>query len=288
MRNKNKMSLFAIVLAFTIAIFSITVCAAENSGPLLLDDYNRASLGVEGNGGAYNTPNSKGITIYWIQWANAAPKIENNALKLQMDAKGWFGEGGMIKDAAYKYIVIKVKGEKGGEEKTLSLNPDAKGLVKYTDLKGADGKSLPGITKDYQNIVIDIEKSGFKLPGGFEALHFNNTDPITLYIDEIYLSKDGTVSQDTAASGDKTSTEQPSANNTNDNQAPAAQTSSDKTDSNQTTKDESKSQATNSQPQAVTTSEGSSNKGLLIGIIAVATAAAIGGVVYVLYIRKPN
>lgn len=290
---KIKKGLFSLALAgamtlFTMAVSSASILAAPE-GSMLLDDYNRAALGIQGNGGAYNTPNSKGITIYWIQMANTTAQVENNALKLQMNAKGWFGEGGAIKDPAFKYLVIKIKGEKGGEEKNLSLNPDAKGAVNYTDLKGSDGKPVPVITTEYQNIVIDIAKSGFKLPEGFEAIHFNNIDPITVYIDEIYLSKDGTASAVT----------DPSNNQTNNNQTGGQQTGGQQTNNNQTGSQQNNTQQpSNNQSNTGQKSEEQAafNKAdesksyipMMLGSITVVSVAAIGAVVYILFIRKPN
>jgi uncharacterized protein YdaT len=192
--NKKRVSkrfLIALIGMF-FTLFPSTIVMADSLDLVpIFDDYNRLDLGVEGEGGGYNSPNSAGIPIYWIQMRNVTAKIEDNALKLDMDKEAWFGEGVALKNPAFKYIIMKIKGEKGGEEKLLTLNPDAKGLKKFTQLKGPDGEPLPKITKEYQNLVIDIAKSGFTLPGGFEAIHFNNTGPLTVYIDEIYLSKDG-------------------------------------------------------------------------------------------------
>lgn len=274
---KNRRNLFAIVLAFAVVMLNLRVWAAPNEGPLLLDDYNRSTLGVEENGGAYNSPNSKGITIYWIQWANAVPVIEDNALKLKMEASGWFGEGGMIKDPAYKYIIMKVKGEKGGEEKELSINPDAKGSVSFKDLKGPDGNSIPVITKEYQNLVIDIEKSGFKLTEGFEAMHFNNVEAVTIYIDEIYLSKDGNPADFSV----------PAESGAND-QPVTAEPEKEKPVEEDKTKENTASAPTSNKPTVEITKEASNNKEVLAGVIAGATLVAIGGVVYVMFIRKPN
>lgn len=274
---KKRRNLFVIALALAIILLNLRVWAAPNEGPLLLDDYNRSTLGVEGNGGAYNSPNSKGITIYWIQWANAEPAIEDNALKLKMEASGWFGEGGMIKDPAYKYIIMKVKGEKGGEEKELSINPDAKGSVSFKDLKGPDGNSIPAITTEYQNVVIDIEKSGFKLAEGFEAMHFNNVGAVTIYIDEIYLSKDGNVA-DFSVSTESGVKDQPV----------FAEPEKEKTVEEDKTKENTVSVPASNKPNVEVTEEASNSKEVLAGVIAGATLVAIGGVVYVMYIRKQN
>lgn len=192
-RNAHRKLLILILCMLPmLSVSPETYAEGPNDSIVLFDDFNRAELGVTGTGGAYNAPNSAGIAIYWISMNDkTVAQIENNALKLTMDEEGWYGEGVAFKDPQYKYIIMKIKGEKGGEEKLLSLNPDAKGLVNFTDFKGPDGGPIPSITKEYQAIVIDIQKSGFNLPNGFEAIHFNNTGALTVYIDEIYLSKDG-------------------------------------------------------------------------------------------------
>ncbi|MDF2989185.1 MAG: chitin binding protein [Eubacterium sp.] len=194
----GRFGIFKLVVCILISIIIniipftfLAAAAADSKEVVLFDDFNREELGVTGDGGAYNAPNSAGIAIYWIQMANTKAQIENNALKISMDKNGWYGEGVAFKDPQYKYIIMKVKGEKGGEEKLLSINPDAKGSKKFFELKGPEGKPVPKVTKEYQTMVIDIKQSGLDLPNGFEAIHFNNAAPLTVYIDEIYLSKTG-------------------------------------------------------------------------------------------------
>ncbi len=194
MKKKNtflKLMLIFSMLIISVLLTSVGVFAADEPEVVIFEDYNRPDLGVTGEGGAYNSPNSAGIAIYWIQMRNVTAQVENNALKLAMDKEAWFGEGVAFKNPNYKYIIMKIKGEKGGEEKFLTINPDAVGLKKFSELKGPDGKPVPAITKEYRDIVIDIAKSGLDLPTGFEAMHFNNSGPLTVYIDEIYLSKTG-------------------------------------------------------------------------------------------------
>lgn len=304
--NFFRLIIFSIMFVFSMSLRSLYVLA-DAKDIMLFDDYNRTELGVTGNGGAYNTPNSAGIAIYWIQMANTKAQIENNALKVSMNANGWFGEGAAIKDPAFKYIVMKVKGEKGGEEKFLSINPDAKGLKKFIELKGLDGKPLPAITKDYQNIVIDIEKSGLPIPDGFEAMHFNNTEALTIYIDEIYLSKDGIPVDVNKTSADTSSTDNSAVNTDTTNT-----TSTDKTTSNVTSTDKATTDTTSTNNSTVSTDApkssedtqvanttentkdsslaqpASNKKPMLVGGIILIMVVGIGGVVYNSYIKKPN
>jgi hypothetical protein len=304
--NFLKITILSLIFVFLMSINSLYVLA-DAKDIMLFDDYNRTDLGVTGNGGAYNTPNSAGIAIYWIQMANTRAQIENSALKVSMDANGWFGEGAAIKDPAFKYIIMKIKGEKGGEEKFLSINPDAKGLKKFTELQGIDGKPVPAITKDYQNIVIDIGKSGLPIADGFEAIHFNNTEAITVYIDEIYLSKDGipvdvnktldhTSSTNSSAvktdSTDTTSTEKTTTDVTTTEKAATDTTSANNstvsTDTPKTAVDEPVSNTIDNIKDSSSTKITSNKKPILVGGILLIMAVAIGGVLYNSYIKKAN
>jgi hypothetical protein len=287
MKVKKKSSFLKLLMISIIFIFSMSVTSigvlADSKGIMLLDDYNREALGVTGNGGAYNSPNSAGVTIYWISMANTAAEIQNNAVKVTMGAKGWFGEGAAIKDPTFKYIIMKVKGEKGGEEKALSINPDAKGSKNFTDLKGPDGNPVPAITKDYQNIIIDIEKSGFKLPKGFEAMHFNNTDAVTIYIDEIYLSKDG-VPVDLSKEIPAATTSDNSGTDSKDSSASSSSISTS-SEASSTSADTIKA---NKAKASTTSNSSSNNKPILIGVIILVMVLATGGVIYNSFIKKPN
>lgn len=294
-----RLLIFSSVVVFSM-LFNFQGLSADSKDIIpIFDDFNRPDLGVTGEGGGYNEPNSAGIPIYWIQMRNVTAKIENNALKLSMKKDAWFGEGIALKDPIYKYIIMKVKGEKGGEEKFLTLNPDAKGLKKFNELKGADGKPIPKITKEYQNIVIDIAKSGFNLPSGFEAIHFNNTGELTVYIDEIYLSKDGvpidlsealaaataaaevddseaiTEDSSTDISSNSDNSSSLSSTSDSDNEAVIASTTGTSSSSD-TAKD------------TDTTESSSSKKTILVAIIISIMALLIGVVVYNSFIRKPK
>lgn len=304
-----KQFIVIIFVVFSMSTISSGAFAADSIDFALFDDYNRENLGVTGDGGAYNSPNSMGVEIYWIQMANTKAQIENNALKVTMDKNGWFGEGVAFKDPKYKYIIMKVKGEKGGEEKLLSLNPDAKGLKSFTDLKGPDGNPLPAITKDYQNIVIDIEKSGFTLPDGFEALHFNNTGVLTIYIDEIYLSKSGVpvdlakaiISGNESEAGDNTEDSSAAVSGDYDSSFESSGISESSGLSESISNSDSGTRITTASVDSNVSSDSlststmsasrkspSNKKPVLISLIIFIMALLIAGVVYNSFIRKPG
>jgi hypothetical protein len=296
---KKKIAFLRLLIVSSIVVISMLLSSqgvlADSKDIIpVFDDFNRPELGVTGEGGGYNEPNSAGIPIYWIQMRNVTATIENNALKLSMKKEAWFGEGLAFKDPTYKYIIMKMKGEKGGEEKFLTLNPDAKGLKKFTELKGLDGKPIPKITKEYQNIVIDIAKSGFNLPRGFEAIHFNNTGELTVYIDEIYLSKDGVpldLSKALAAATAKAAVDDNEAA-TEDSSAVISSSSdslSNADDSeNEAVIASTVSSSRNPDKASDTTESFSSKRSLLVAIIILIMALLIGVVIYNSFFRKPK
>lgn len=301
---KKKNTFLRLLLVFSIFISTVAfgmlgVFAEDEPEVVIFDDYNRAELGVTGEGGAYNSPNSAGIAIYWIQMRNVTAGIEDNALKLAMNKEAWFGEGVAFKNPDYKYIIMKVKGEKGGEEKYLTINPDAVGLKNFTELKGPDGKPIPAITTEYQDIVIDIAKSGIDLPTGFEAMHFNNTGELTVYIDEIYLSKTGVPTDISQFALEQPSVDTAAADTSAEDtaQTGAADTASDtagstgslsEADNADTTAAEVAGSPADVSSGADAIKASADNHVLQISIIILIMALLIIGVIYYSFIRKPD
>ncbi len=166
-------------------------------------------------------PNAKpelgpnGANIWWDNWANLRAKNEDGAIKLDMRPKeynpedydnedayyaaaaDWMANWGeaidmwALENAAFcKYMVIRVKGEVGGEEAKLIMDwhpEDAKFYAaRFSDLVLADG-SHPVITTEWQDLVIDLEASGF--PGMTNALHIRAFADCVIWVDEIYFSE---------------------------------------------------------------------------------------------------
>ncbi len=166
-------------------------------------------------------PNAKpelapnGAPIWWDNWANLRAKNEDGAIKLDFRPKefnpedydneeayfaaaaDWMGNWGeaidmwSLENAAFcKYLTIRVKGEVGGEEAKLIMDwhpEDAKFYAaRFSDLVLADG-SHPAITTEWQELVIDLEASGF--PGMTNALHIRAFADCVIWIDEIYFSE---------------------------------------------------------------------------------------------------
>lgn len=166
-------------------------------------------------------PNAKpdtapnGASIWWDNWANLRAKNEDGAIKLDFRpgeyntddydseedyyarASDWMGNWGEAIDmwsleniSFCKYMTIRIKGEVGGEEAKLLMDwhpEDAKFYAaRFSDLVLADG-SHPVITTEWQDLVIDLEASGF--PGMTNALHIRAFADCVIWIDEITFSE---------------------------------------------------------------------------------------------------
>ncbi len=162
-------------------------------------------------------PNNKpefgpnGVNIWWDNWANLRGKNEDGAIKLDMRPKEFDPEDYESEDAYFaaagdwmanwgeavnmwaldgisycKYLNIRIKGEAGGEEVKLIMDwhpEDAKFYAaRFSDLVLADG-THPVITTEWQDLVIDLEASGF--PGMTNAFHIRAFAPCVIWVDDI-------------------------------------------------------------------------------------------------------
>ncbi len=165
-------------------------------------------------------PNSKpdtapnGASMWWDNWANLRASAEDGVIKIQYRPKefntddyvdendyyaragDWMGNWGeaidmwSLEGIQYcKYLTIRIKGEVGGEENKLIMDwhPEDSRFyaARFSDLVLKDG-SNPVITTEWQDLVIDLEKSGF--PGMTNALHIRAFAECTIYLDELYFS----------------------------------------------------------------------------------------------------
>ncbi|GHU89825.1 hypothetical protein FACS1894202_08690 [Clostridia bacterium] len=152
--------------------------APEFPAKALVDDFNRPADELDNSGGT----NSQGLDTWWYNAESNT--IADNALSF---TDVHFGIGANIpSEAAYKYLVIKIKGVKDGKYDDLLLNLGASNPVLFKDMKGADGKALPAITTSYQELVIDLAASGVKFDQGFHINKGENDS--ALFIDEIYYT----------------------------------------------------------------------------------------------------
>ena len=168
-------------------------------------------------------PNAKpelapnGVNLWWDNWTNLRAKNEDGAIKIDYrpaefdpdddlyeneddyfaHAGDWMGNWGEAVDmwaldgiSWCKYLTIRIKGNEGGEEKKLIMDwhpEDSKFYAaRFSDLVLADG-SHPVITTEWQDLVIDLEASGF--PGMTNAVHIRAFAPCVIWIDEISFSE---------------------------------------------------------------------------------------------------
>ncbi|MDR1687691.1 MAG: hypothetical protein LBS21_03655 [Clostridiales bacterium] len=154
----------------------------EFPASMLVDDFERPADEADNSGGV----NSEGLDTWWYNAYDFV--IEDGALVAAFDgdANQHFGVGANVAvEAEYKYLVMRVKGVDGGDYSGLLLNLGAKNPVLFSDMKGADGGSLPAIGTDWVTLVIDLNASGIVFDQGF---HLNSDKPGTLYIDTIYYT----------------------------------------------------------------------------------------------------
>lgn len=145
---------------------------------------------------------------------NAQASLVDGALKLTLGTSGYYGmnntqvalrdpEGNLT---AYKYLVIRMKGEYGTEN-----TPGAGGLMmsigggdgphmgtfvssgEVPPFLDPDGCYMPLITTEYQDFVIALSQSNVRVNEGklVSGINFNNSaGNVTVYIDEIYLTNE--------------------------------------------------------------------------------------------------
>jgi hypothetical protein len=158
----------------------------------IIDNFNRSSLN------ASNLELSDGTTIYWNQSGAGTFSVSNGALKAKMNDGGFYRLA-TNNTESYKYVVIRIKGDsravnekiytrigvaERGEIDDSQTRPDKS----FADILGPNGKPLPKITGEWQNIVVDLSKNGFKLGGGSNAFQIGSWQPMNLDIDFIYMT----------------------------------------------------------------------------------------------------
>ena len=154
-----------------------------------------------------------GVPMWWDNWANLRADVEDGIATIEfrprafdaedfddMDdyyarAMDWMGNWGQAVDvwavegiSWTKYLTFRMAGLEGGEEDMLLLHfqpEDGPVFIKrFSDLVTADGDNV-AITTDMQDIVIDLEASGF--PGMTNRMHVRAFAGCTILIDEIYF-----------------------------------------------------------------------------------------------------
>lgn len=158
----------------------------------------------------------KGGTLY----INNGPidcqaSIVDGALKLTLGPSGYYGMGCDLvkfrdessKLTDYKYLVLRMKGERGKENVVGNGAPmmvigggdgphigtflnDVAGSI-ARPFRDPYGNPMPTLTTEYQDFVIALTEDNVRINPGkaVSGINFNNAvSTITLYIDEIYLT----------------------------------------------------------------------------------------------------
>ena len=148
----------------------------------------------------------------WLNFANNTKlSIVDKALKVEFEPDGNFGIGNPTVnlraengEPTYKYLVIRIKGEKGNENRTAvgglivsiggaegshmrSLNDREVGIA--IPALDKNGNVMPAITTQFQNFVIPLTKENVRPTGNAISINFNYiVNKGTIYIDDIYLT----------------------------------------------------------------------------------------------------
>jgi hypothetical protein len=186
----------------------ISTYIAAASGAFSWDDF----TGRDPNNKPETSTN--GASMWWDNWANLRASADNGVIQINFRpgafdpedydneadyfarAADWMGNWGEAVDmwslegiSYCKYLTIRMSGAEGGEENKLMLHfqpEDGPSFVKrFSDLVTKEGGS-PAITTDMQDIVIDLQASGF--PGMTNRMHIRAFVGCTISLDEIYFS----------------------------------------------------------------------------------------------------
>ena len=203
------MKKFLSILLAAIMLFAMTASVLAEGETFLWDNFDDRDPNAKPD----LAPN--GANLWWDNWANLRAKNEDGAIKLDMRPKDfdpedyeneedyfahaadWMANWGeavnmwALENISYcKYLNIRIKGAEGGEENKLIMDwhpEDSKFYAaRFSDLVLADG-SHPAITTEWQDLVIDLEASGF--PGMTNAFHFYAFAKNVIWLDEISFSE---------------------------------------------------------------------------------------------------
>lgn len=203
------MKKFLALLLAAMMVFAVASVAMAEGEVFLWDKF------TDRDPNAKPDTNPAGVNIWWDNWANLRAKNEDGVLKIDCRPKAYDSEDYDTEEEYYamagdwmanwgeavnmwaldgistcKYMTIRIKGDVGGEEAKMIMDwhpEDAKFYAaRFSDLVLADG-SHPAITTEWQDLVIDLEASGF--PGMTNALHLRAFAKCIFYLDEITFSE---------------------------------------------------------------------------------------------------
>ena len=207
---KRKIAILALSLLFVAAMAIPAMAYERSSDAAVYTDFNAAdgSYGVQGI-------NCESGVIYLNGIAdNTTFSIENGAAKMEMGKGGFVVLGQdpvQIRDAngklQYKYLVIRMKGEVGNENRTttgglllfigggdgshaITLNDRPLGVAPVA--QDANGQPMNAISTEWQEFVIALTETNVRVRNDgnpVTGLNINTVDTTaTLYIDDIYFT----------------------------------------------------------------------------------------------------
>ena len=195
MMKKRSLFLMALTVAFSLAAATVSVSAVEPSVEgKYLDSFDRAQLAVDGS----NNTLSDGTLIYWNGQGAGTFSITDGVLNAQMNDGGYY-RFATNNSESFKYVVIRIKGDdravndriytRIGAAETGAIDDNAqRGDKSFAQLKAPDGQPIPEVSKEWQDITIDIAQSGFSLGGGSNGFQIGSWQPMNLDIDYIFMT----------------------------------------------------------------------------------------------------
>ncbi|HCA28852.1 MAG TPA: hypothetical protein DEP23_04420 [Ruminococcaceae bacterium] len=317
-----------VCLATVSMLFTMMVSAARTSDAVVFADFNGTGQAVVGQKLPGNEPGKE----VWLNFANMAEvAMVDNALKVEFQPDGNIGLGnGAVHmranngEPAYKYLVLRIKGADGNENRTTvgglmisiggaegshlrSLNDREVGIA--IPALDRNGNYMPAITKSYQNFVIPLNKQNIRATGGDISINFNYVmNQGTLFFDDIYFTDTypsdadeykpattTTKNPTTSSNTKEKTTNAPSSSSNNVSQTDATQSTQEQTSitmqSSDTTLAAETTQTGTNQPDAQSGS-GNQDDGLSTGAmiaIILAVVLVVGGglaALYIFVIRK--
>ncbi len=158
--------------------------------PLVVDDFEGYSDWGWGSGwgsgwGRHHNRNDLGWDTECEAFVNCT--VSGGALVLTYDDDGWFGTYDNRDATEYTYLVLRIRGQQGGEEDDIRLTLGGRQSM-LSDLTVADGSRLR-ITTTYRDLRIPLAVNGIgKTNPGELELDFWHGGASTIYIDEIRLA----------------------------------------------------------------------------------------------------
>lgn len=151
---------------------------ANSAPPLMVDDF-------DGGWGGHRGRNDLGWDTECEAFASCT--VSGGALVLRYDDDGWFGTYVNRSATEYTYLVLRIRGQQGGEEDDIRLTLGSAQRM-LSDFTVADG-SRPSVTTTYQDLRIPLTANGIGKANLAELeLDFWHGGASTVYIDEIRLA----------------------------------------------------------------------------------------------------